>query len=260
MLPKSDDARDWLGLDLRRVSRVGTRLSTSQIVGYVSITADGNEEIEDTSDREGLATNTAVLEFQEIILAAVFALEAERDSDRLKPGTQVMLTELLDGISAEDLVEEVEALADEGAAAKEALPRVREFSSKLTTARDGLKSRFVYYSRLATVGSIAQMLVHEIRNRTTSIGRFLRIATNARDTSIDSEFKRQLRLAESSVGTLEKLADTFAPLASRGFRRGRRDTEVEASITRCLELLRQRHRKEQDQCNESHERSDKSCD
>ena len=28
VLPKSEGARDWLGLDLRRVSRVGTRLST----------------------------------------------------------------------------------------------------------------------------------------------------------------------------------------------------------------------------------------
>ena len=40
VLPKSDNARDWLGLDLRRVGRVGPRLSTSQLVGYVSITAD----------------------------------------------------------------------------------------------------------------------------------------------------------------------------------------------------------------------------
>src|SRR6185503_19420962 len=28
VLPKSEDARDWLGLDLRRISRIGTRLST----------------------------------------------------------------------------------------------------------------------------------------------------------------------------------------------------------------------------------------
>jgi len=32
VLPKSEQARDWLGLDLRRVGRVGPRLSTPQIV------------------------------------------------------------------------------------------------------------------------------------------------------------------------------------------------------------------------------------
>ena len=237
VLPKSDDARDWLGLDLRRVSRVGTRLSTSQIVGYVSITANGNEAIDDTSDREGLAANTAVFEFQEIILAAVCALEAERDSDRLKPGKQVKLQELLDGVSADELVEEVTILAEEGAAARETVNRVRAFGIRLQKVRDGLKTRFIYYSRLATVGSIAQMLVHEIRNRTTAIGRVLRSARSIGDESSDSDFQEQLALAESSVQTLEHLADTFSPLASRSFRRGRRDAYLEASIARCLELL-----------------------
>ena len=52
VLPKSENARDWLGLDLRRVSRVGPRLSTSQIVGYVLITSKHNPKIQDTSDRE----------------------------------------------------------------------------------------------------------------------------------------------------------------------------------------------------------------
>ena len=36
VIPKSESSRDWLGLDLRRVSLVGKRLSTSQIVGKVS--------------------------------------------------------------------------------------------------------------------------------------------------------------------------------------------------------------------------------
>ena len=42
VLPKSENTRDWLGLDLRRVSNIGRRLSTSQIVGYISISADEN--------------------------------------------------------------------------------------------------------------------------------------------------------------------------------------------------------------------------
>ena len=69
VLPKSESARDWLGLDLRRVSRVGTRLSTSQIVGYVSITAKDNPMIKDTSDRERLASCREVAEFEEILKA-----------------------------------------------------------------------------------------------------------------------------------------------------------------------------------------------
>jgi len=237
VLPKSHDARDWLGLDLRRVSRIGTRLSTSQIVGYVSISADTNPEIEDTSDRERLASNPAVLAFQEILKAIVHYLEDERENDRLKPGDEVRLEALLDGVSADDLVEEVSALAEEGAAAQEAVSRVEAFNAKLLLVRDALKKRFVYYSRLATVGTIAQMLVHEIRNRTTAIGRFLRTSRKECSSADNQVFESHLKLAESAVDALERLADTFAPLASRGFRRGRRYSILEESIERCLELI-----------------------
>ncbi len=237
VLPKSHDARDWLGLDLRRVSRIGTRLSTSQIVGYVSISADTNPAIEDTSDRERLASNSAVLAFQEILKAIVHYLEDERENDRLKPGDEVRLEALLDGVSADDLVEEVSALAEEGAAAQEAVSRVEAFNAKLLLVREALKKRFVYYSRLATVGTIAQMLVHEIRNRTTAIGRFLRTSRKERSSAANEEFESHLKLAESAVDALERLADTFAPLASRGFRRGRRYSVLEESIERCLELI-----------------------
>jgi signal transduction histidine kinase len=237
VLPKVEENRDWLGLDLRRVSKVGTRLSTSQIVGYVSITAEQNSEIEDTSNREGLARNAAVLGFQEILKAIIAELESLRGEDKLKPGDEVKLDDLLKGISADDLVQEARAVAEEGGTADEVAVRVQDFSSKLERLRESLKTRFVYYSRLATIGTISQMLVHEIRNRTTAIGRFLRFAAKDDCVSANQELIAQLSLAESSVDALEKLADTFAPLASRGFRRGRRDSTVEESISRCLLLL-----------------------
>jgi C4-dicarboxylate-specific signal transduction histidine kinase len=50
------------------------------------------------------------------------------------------------------------------------------------------------------------------------------------------EFNTNLKAAESAAVALESLAETFAPLASRSFRRGRRDAVVEESIGRCLTL------------------------
>ena len=85
VLPKSDNARDWLGLDLRRVGRVGPRLSTSQIVGYVAISADNNPGIVDTSDRERLSSSKEVATFEEFLKAIVRMLEVERASDRSTP-------------------------------------------------------------------------------------------------------------------------------------------------------------------------------
>jgi signal transduction histidine kinase len=236
VLPKSENARDWLGLDLRRVSKVGTRLSTSQIVGYVSITAKGNPLIEDTSDRERLTSNREVAEFEELLKSIVSLLENERDQDRTKRGRETPLEDLFGSLSAEEMVAEMIALAEEGAEVSEAVPILQAFSSKLDEARNAIQERFVYYSRLATVGTIAQMLVHEIRNRTTSFGAFLEFVKKRYGSSKDKYFEAEYRSADNSVSALERLAETFSPLASRTFRRRLHESWLEERIQDCLAL------------------------
>jgi C4-dicarboxylate-specific signal transduction histidine kinase len=143
----------------------------------------------------------------------------------------------LEGVSADELVEEVNAMAEDGDVPQEAAQRVQAFNAKLQVVREALKRRFTYYSRLATVGTIAQMLVHEIRNRTTAIDSYLRLSKTRCVAIVGKELERHFSLAEYAVTALERLADTFAPLASHGFRRGRRHAVLEESIARCLELV-----------------------
>ena len=248
VLPKSDNARDWLGLDLRRISKVGTRLSTSQIVGYVSITAKDNPFIEDTSDRERLASCIEVAEFEEILKAVVFLLENERDEDRVKPDLEKPMADLFQEVSAEELVEKVVDLSKEGAEASEAIPLLRAFSSSLDLARKTIQKRFVYYSRLATVGTIAHMLVHEIRSRTTAFGSFLELAKDRFGPFRDKYIEEEFRCADNAVSALERLADTFDPLASRNFRRRRSQSVLEDQIRDCLTLHRDEIGRKHVQC------------
>ena len=238
VLPKSDNARDWLGLDLRRVSKVGTRLSTSQLVGYVSISAENNPKIEDTSDRERLASCLEVAEFEEILKAVVALLENERDEDRVKPDREKSMDDLFEKLSADDLLQEIIALSEEGAEASETILLLRNFSSSLNSARKAIQERFVYYSRLATVGTIAHMLVHEIRNRTTTFGSFLEFVKARFGPFRDKEIEDKFRYADNAVNALEHLADIFAPLASRNFRRRKRHSILEDRIRNCLTLHR----------------------
>ena len=235
VLPKSEGARDWLGLDLRRVSRVGPRLSTSQIVGYVRITKADNPRIEDTSDRERLASNSSVIAFEAILKEVVAQLEVERDQDRVRKEEDVV--SLFDQLTAEELLAEMLALAAEAAPASEAVPQVREFAKRLDRVRQKIQRRFIYYSRLATVGTIAQMLIHEIRNRTTAIGRFLRKAPPPLRDGTSESFEKSRISAVSAVEALERLADRFAPLASRTYRRANRVSVLEEAIRRSIELL-----------------------
>ncbi len=237
VLPKSENARDWLGLDLRRVSRVGVRLSTNQIVGYVSISATDNPCIEDTSDRERLVSTREVAEFGEIVRSIVDLLEIERDQDRTKRHREKPMQDLFATLDAGELLDEIRQLSDEGASAKEAIPPVREFGRSLASSRKRIQERFVYYSRLSTVGTIAHMLVHEIRNRTVALGGFLEIIRDRFAPFKDGRVDTKYRFADQAVDALESLAERFTPLASRNFRRRKRNSILEDRIRDCL-LLR----------------------
>ena len=236
VLPKSEGARDWLGLDIRRVSKVGPRLSTSQVVGYVRITKEGNPGIVDTSDREGIVSSTGTETFRDFILQIVEWLEAERKIDRMQEKDTDTAQELFANLSADPLVTRLEDLRKAGGGMSDAIEVAKDFGQELERSRVDIERRFGYYNRLAVIGTIAQMVIHEIRNRTTVIGRGLRKAGELADRVPDSVVGRALRMAKESVASLEALADRFAPLASRGYRPGRRTSIVEESIDRCLAM------------------------
>ena len=244
VLPKSDGALDWLGLDLRRISRVGGRLSTNQLVGYVSVTADANPGIKDTSNRERLAASREVTEFELILKKIIEELEKERDQDRVKFSKELPMEDLLSAVSAQDAIRDVRQLIRAGDSASGTIPVLQSLQTSLDDTRRKIERRFIYYSRLATIGTVAQMLVHEIRNRTTAIGRFLRFFKEHAQVSIQTRLRKPLKMADNSVEALERLAEVFSPLASRGFKRGRRASILEERIEACMCLhevdLRQR--------------------
>ena len=237
VLPKSERARDWLGLDLRRVSRVGTRLSTSQIVGYVRITRAGNPDITDTSDRERLIDNPAFAAFRDTLLRVAAILENERDRDRAETGKPKSAKDLFEDVTAAPLISQMEALQEEGGNVEDAISVTRTFAGKLERARTDIERRFGYYNRLAVVGTIALIIIHEIRNHTTVIGRGLRKAAETAQRIGDKAMGGAVGLADGSASALEGLADRFAPLARRGYKPGRRTSVLEDAIDRCCEML-----------------------
>ena len=237
VLPKSDRARDWLGLDLRRVSRVGSRLSTSQVVGYARITRADNPNITDTSDRERLVDNPTFAAFRTSILRVVEILENARDTDRDEGRKRESAKDLFANVTAAPLISQMEALRDEGGDVEDAISVTRAFAGKLERAKTDIERRFGYYNRLAVVGTIAQIVIHEIRSHTTVIGRGLRKAAEAAKKIGDKALGRAVDLADGSATALEALANRFAPLARRGYQLGRRNSVLEEAIDRCCEML-----------------------
>ena len=148
------------------------------------------------------------------------------------------MRDLFSDLSADPLVDQVSSLAEEGAKASSVLPLVRTFSGSLAATRKTIEERFIYYSRLATIGTIAQMLVHEIRNRTIVLGSLLKSLKKVPLLFSNKDDEDQIRDAQAAVDSLESLAESFAPLASRTFRRGQRDSVLEDRLNGCLSLHR----------------------
>ena len=83
--PYGEPHDDWLRLDQRRVNNPVVRLSNNQVVGFVEICRDGNPELLDQTNREGLIHNQAFEDLRKIIEHAFNVLEEERQRIRHPP-------------------------------------------------------------------------------------------------------------------------------------------------------------------------------
>jgi signal transduction histidine kinase len=241
VLPKTDTGRDWLGLDLRRVSKVGTRLSTSQIVGYVAISSKHNKGIVDTSDRERLVDNRSSQDFTKLVKEVVKILEDERSRDRQGTNKEAPFKDLFAALSTKPLIARIGSFADSGGKIEDLLPLVEEYGVEVEDTVGKIEQRLIYYSRLASLGVLAAMLVHEVRNHTMTIGRLSRAVRKLVDSGSPgaSPLAKDLGLAERGIQSLERLAERFAPLASRSFNSRRRDSILEDIIRDTVSMREQ---------------------
>jgi signal transduction histidine kinase len=80
--PYGEPHDDWLRLDQRRVNNPVVRVSNNQVVGFVEISGNGNPELLDQTNREGLIHNEAFEDLRRTIEHAFQRLEEERQRIR----------------------------------------------------------------------------------------------------------------------------------------------------------------------------------
>ncbi|KAF0154678.1 MAG: histidine kinase [Ignavibacteria bacterium] len=243
VLPKSDTARDWLGIDLRRVSKVGTRLSTNQIVGYISISAEKNKKIKETSDRERLEENKAFKDFKKLISKILSILENERDKVRKNTShKEPALTDLFSQLSTAPLMESIYSAMKKGARTTEIINLVEDYGNQVEKTVEIIENRLYYYSRLASLGILAAILVHEVRNQTLIIDGFLRLMKKTLSKiEIDekAQIETELQLAEKGLSSLDILANRFAPLARRTSSNRKKSSIIEEIISDSVQMRMQ---------------------
>lgn len=80
--PYGEPHDDWLRLDQRRVNNPVVRLSNNQVVGFVEISRDGNSDLTDQTNREGLIHNRAYEDLRRLLYFVLQILETERQTRR----------------------------------------------------------------------------------------------------------------------------------------------------------------------------------
>jgi hypothetical protein len=237
--------KDWLGLDLRRVQSPTLRLSNNQIVGHVQIESDRNVGLVDQSNRQALVDSPQLDDLEEAIKFLLSRLEVfrrikRRTPSRPAPRTGLLekfnLTELQDYVSKSDHAKDqkltaiIQSTAD---GIKTGLGQVREVVSR--------------YRRLATLGTLVDVILHEgrtpiaaISNATEILKKDLEAGPSAREAK---ESRHQLEVVEHQIAIMTQLFDRVAPFSGRA--RGRIETvPLEEVIARAFDVHRGRIRQE----------------
>ncbi len=158
--PYGEPHDDWLRLDQRRVNNPVEHLSNNQIIGFIDITRDGNPQLLDQTNREGLVQNRAVDDLRRLVYFVLQVVEAERQSIRhpVRRG-QLSATEAA-GPRLPSLAAELERLAEK--AAPDLARELHQLGERLTAERtreQAMQDRLlVGYEGLAAVGQLATHL------------------------------------------------------------------------------------------------------
>lgn len=167
VLPYGSPDDDWLRLDLRRVQTPTMRLSNNQIVGFLSITSEANPELRDQTNREGLIQSDAFQDLRQCVLAALTQVERIRYRHRKKGGKKSPTKKLFQKMELGPIVEKFrERYPDD----QKFLKFLEKRSKTVDRSIDQVHKVVVRYRRLATLGMLADILLHDGRTPLTAIG------------------------------------------------------------------------------------------
>ena len=225
--PYGDPDDDWLNIDISRgTGRAGHFFSNDQIIGWVDITQEGNPELRDKTNREGLIeTGGAAKDFVFLIgtfLSYVKQVPFQRY--QMKQKRKRVAKSVREGLVAESLAQLKASLMKAGHIPD--VKKVSKIESAYVQERGFLTRRAEMTEDLAGVGLSVEMASHDIMllmGRAQDIG--LRLARHAREGSIGAVREQ----ADMLVGVLHQIVIGMQDVQSlfRSTRRRRHVLRVE---------------------------------
>lgn len=225
MLPYGEPDNDWLRLDRRRVNNPTLRLSNSQLLGWVRIGADGNPNLQDQTNREGLVSNDAYTHLQHVLLELLSYFEARRFASRrsapFSSGSRATSLPV-----ASSSLERVDALlkpmADRRGLGPTDLERLRDaFRAQQDSSAEALRR----YAGLAATGQLASAVfarilqpLRQVQTELTLIGNEVAFGDALPESRDD--IRAAVQRASRRLEDVQHVVDRLDPLARP--RKGRR--------------------------------------
>ena len=169
VLPYGEPHDDWLRLDMRRVQKPTLRLSNNQIVGFVSIGSDTNPYLKDQSNREGLDENQALIDLRAIMLLLLNEIEIIRyplRRTRTKQPFSKPVQGLFNSINLDQLRDQLVIKYPNDIDAQQL---IEETQKSLKEQIDEIQVVIARYQRLATLGTLIDVVLHDGRHPLASI-------------------------------------------------------------------------------------------
>lgn len=202
---------DWLRLDIRRVQNPTLRVSNNQVVGVVSITRDENPALIDQTNRQGIVDSPAFEDFKTSVREVLARLETRRDLVR-RPEPEPTRS---DGLFSPFNLSGLRGYVTSRYADDKELARVLdETENSLSSGVENVKIVLARYRRLATLGQLVDVILHEGRTPLTAISNAIGFAKRDVDNIVIGrgfeQHKDKVRTRLQTVAEqLDRLSDMF---------------------------------------------------
>ncbi|MET4098996.1 signal transduction histidine kinase [Agrococcus sp. UYP10] len=242
VLPFGEKGDDWLGLDLRRVQSPTRRLSNNQLIGHVFIGADDNSNLRDQTNREGMLAGSAYSDLQRLVQAALNELEVRRYAARRSDNTPGAANK--GGLFARfDLSAIKSELSIDQPNARRVLTLIEAKDREIQEGVTEVQQVLSRYSRLATLGSLVDRVLHDGRTIVTRLKNAARFGIRDLDSNALLEQQKvsaaraALEKAELQTGVLSSLFNQIEPFGGR--KRGRpKEVRVHDAIANVITIMK----------------------
>lgn len=219
VLPYGERGNDWLELDARRVQNPTMRVSNNQIFGYVLIGSDLNPKLRDQSNREGMIEGPALDQLRGMVIDLLTLLETRRYTLRASQRSpRTPAGGLFWDFTLSDVRDYVRRRYSDN---PELIALVSQKAIDLSQRIEEVQEVLARYHRLATLGNLVDIVLHDGRSPMTKIAQSALMAK--RDISRSHQFSgaagerltQRLEIISTQVALLGELFNRIEPFGGR---------------------------------------------